>query len=134
MAKLHRTSRPPTGAFTPLRNTRLYGDRDTQIAGASLAARGTPNTDRAYVGSRKRSELRLEREQSAHVGNVQRAQTAMLQAQRAVRAAKEAGQDYRALAATARDARARYIALTGGTERRSVDVAQGAESNPVRAT
>jgi hypothetical protein len=131
MSKLYRNSAPPAGTFQPLRNTRLYGDRDTQIATASLAQRGTPNPDRAIMPSRKRSTLRAERDQRDHVAHLQKAQTAMLTAQRAVRAAKMAGasDDERAkLADVARKRRAEYLKLTGGVESRAVDVNTGASS------
>jgi hypothetical protein len=136
--KRHRTDEPPAGAFIDLRNVRLYGDADAQVAGAALAARGTPNPNRAMVRRgdptyRTRVELARAREQAGHAAGLQRAQVAMLEAQRAVRAAKAAGQDYKALAATARDARARYIALTGGMERREVAVAQASDANKVKA-
>lgn len=122
MAKLHRTSRAPAGAFEQVRNTRLYGSREEQIAGASLRARGCPSQDRAHAGTRNRHELRIEREQSGHVARLQRAQTAMFEAQRAVRAAKDARQDFKALAVVARARRAEYLALSGGTERHEVTV------------
>jgi hypothetical protein len=121
--KLYRTDAPPAGAFVPVRNRRLYGDREEQISGVALRARGCPNTDRAYVGSRKRAELRVERENRAVVERTQRAQTAMLEAQRAVRAAKQAGQDFADLATRARALRAEYLSLTGGVESHAVETA-----------
>lgn len=131
MSKLYRSSAPPAGAFEPLRNTRLYGDRDTQIETASLRQRGTPNTDRAYVGTRKRADLRAERAVSTHLAHLQAAQTAMLEAQRAVRAARQNGaskHEVRALAYTARTRRAEYLKLTGGVERRAVETAASSAS------
>lgn len=124
MSKLYRESRPPAGYGEPLRNVRLYGDHSEQVATAALRARGCPSPDRAYVPARTRAALRSERDQAAHLARVQRAQTAMLVAQRAVRDARRAGagaHELRALAFTARTARADYLRLTGGVERRSVD-------------
>jgi hypothetical protein len=115
MAKPHRTSAPPTGAHMDLRNMRLYGGREEQIAGAALSARGCPNPNRVLVTRPHRAHL-------------QRAQDAMLAAQRAVRAARLAGQDTAALAATARNRRAEYLKLTGGVERREVEATTGASS------
>lgn len=130
--KRHRTTLAPPGAFEQVRNTRLYGEREEQIAGASLRARGCPNPNRAVV-TRKRVELANEREQSAHLARLQRAQTAMLEAQRAVRAAKDAGQDFAPLAVQARALRAEYLKLSGGVERRTVDVAQASDANKIKA-
>jgi hypothetical protein len=110
-----------------LRNMRLYGGREEQIAGAALSARGCPNPNRVLV-TRPRAELRREHEQKAHRAHLQRAQDAMLAAQRAVRAARLAGQDTAALAATARNRRAEYLKLTGGVERREVEATTGASS------
>lgn len=123
MAKLYRTDAPPAGAFLPAQNPRLYGTRDEQISGAALRSRGCPNTDRAYVGTRPRRELRVERKNRSVIERTQKAQTAMLEAQRAVRAAKQAGEDFRALAGVARACRAEYLALTGGVERHAVESA-----------
>jgi hypothetical protein len=106
---------------------------DEQIATASLRARGCPNTDRAYVGSRKRDELARERDMSSHARNLQRAQDEMFAAQRAVREARAMGQATEDLATIARERRARYLKLSGGTERRVIDVNQGSDTNPVRA-
>jgi hypothetical protein len=131
--KRHRTYSPPPGALEPLRNVRLYGGRDEQAAGTALRSRGTPSPDRAYVPSRSRASLRQEAETSEHLRHLQAAQSAMLEAQRAVRAAREHGHDYVDLAARARSARARYLSLSGGLERRDVSVDQGSETSPVRA-
>lgn len=117
-----------------LRNVRLYGSHEEQVAGAALRSRGCPNPDRAAVYERRsRSELARASEAEAHARSLQRAQTAMLEAQRAVRRAKGLGLDYGALAAESRAARAAYLRLTGGLERRAVDVDQGSETSPVRA-
>lgn len=117
MSKLHRTSAPPAGYGVPLRNTRLYGDREEQISTAALRARGCPNPDRAVV-VKPRRVLRDERAERRARETLQRAQTAMLEAQRAVRAARLAGdEDERArLAVLARRARAEYLRLSGGVE------------------
>jgi hypothetical protein len=130
MSKLYRNSAPPAGTFQPLRNTRLYGDRDTQIATASLAQRGTPNPDRAIMPSRKRSTLRAERDQRDHRAHLQRAQDAMLHAQRMVRMHKRLGDDVQReiWADKSRKLRAEYLKLTGGVESRAVDVNTGASS------
>jgi hypothetical protein len=119
--KLYRTTQPPAGYDLPPRNVRLYGSKDEQIATAALRARGCPSPDRAYVPSRRRTELAAAREQEGHMRRLQRAQTAMLEAQRAVRRAKSLGQDYGHLARASRDARREYLRLTGGTERRAVE-------------
>lgn len=132
--KRHRTTLAPPGADIGLRNFRLYGSVDEQIAGAALRSRGCPNSDRAIVARRgSRSELARAVEQESHVRSLQRAQTAMLDAQRAVRRAKGMGLEYGQLAQDARIARAAYLALTGGVERRAVAVDQGSETSPVRA-
>lgn len=136
MAKLYRQSAAPAGADMQLRNPRLYGGRDEQIAGAALRARGCPNEDRGYVRSRPRAELRRERETAAFARSLQEAQSAMLAAQRAVKRARALGRpaaEIRGLAYEARTARAAYLRLTGGVERRAVDVNTGSETNPVRA-
>jgi hypothetical protein len=122
MAKLYRGSRAPAGADLPLRNTRLYGGRDEQIAGAALASRGTPNPDRGPGGTYvPRAVLAQSREVASHAARLQRAQTAMFVAQRAVRDARSLGHDTAALVVVARERRAAYLYLTGGVERRSVD-------------
>lgn len=133
MAKLHRTSRAPDGAFDPLRNTRLYGDRDTQTEGTALRSRGCPNPDRAYAGTRSRADLRAEREDAGRRTRLQRVQTRMLDAQRAVRTAKQMGQPYGHLATAARAARAEYLHLMGGLEHRTVTVAESSTSNKIKA-
>lgn len=134
--KRYRTTTPPPGAMMNLRNVRLYGSREEQVAGASLRARGCPSPDRAPVpraAAPRRSELTRAVETEAHVRSLQRAQVAMLEAQRAVRRAKSLGQPYDTLARESRSARAAYLALTGGLERRTVAVDQGSETSPVRA-
>lgn len=131
MSKLYRTSRAPAGADLPMRNARLYGDREEQIATASLRARGCPNPDNAYVPARRRSVIAIEREVTAHARKLQAAQNSMLSAQRAVREAKRFGRDTSALAAIARDARKAYLNLNGGTERRVVAPASSADGTKV---
>lgn len=127
MAKSHRTNAPPPGADLKLRNTRLYGGMDEQIATAALRARGCPNPNRTIV-TRKRADLVRERDMSSHTRHLQRAQDEMLSAQRAVRAARLTGQPTADLAQEARIARARYLKLNGGVERREVEVAVSASS------
>jgi len=130
--KFHRTDMPPRGAFDPLRNTRLYGGRDDQIAGAALASRGQPNPN--YAPARKsRTELIAQREGQAHRAHLQAAQDRMLAAQDRVRMAKRLGRDYAALAQEARAARAAYIALNGGLESRTVEVNLGSDANKIKA-
>jgi hypothetical protein len=131
MSKLYRTSRAPAGAELPLRNTRLYGGKDEQIATAALRARGCPSPDRAYVPARSRQSLAAQLEREAHARRLQSAQTRMLTAQRAVREAKIYGRPTAELAAQARDARAAYLRLTGGTDRRTVDASTGADGTKV---
>lgn len=132
MAKFNRTSRPPEGAHTPTRNTRLYGSRDEQIAGASLRSKGQPDP-RYQTVTRKRSELVVEHETRTHRENLQRAQVAMLQAQDRVRAAKRDGEPYAELGQKARSARSAYLTLLGGVESRTVEVAQASDANKVKA-
>lgn len=110
------------------RNPRLYGGREEQIAGASLRARGCPSTDRAPAPTRRRSELRAERESAATLARIQRVQVEMLTAQRAVQHAKRFGLDKAPHVAAARKARAEYLRLTGGLESRTVEVAALSES------
>jgi hypothetical protein len=116
------------------RNVRLYGDRDEQIAGASLRARGCPSTDRAYVKPLPRKALAAQRDSAAHTSHLQRAQTAMLEAQREVRRLKSCGLPYGDAATRARAARAEYLKLTGGVERRTVEVAASSESGLVKVS
>jgi hypothetical protein len=123
-----RNSTPPPGYGQAPRNPRLYGDRDTQVEGFALRSRGTPNPDRAIVKARPRRVLALERETAAHRAHLQKAQTRMLEAQREVRRLKSCGQPYADAATLARSARADYLKLTGGTERREVAVAELSES------
>src|SRR4051795_7153344 len=131
MSKLYRTSRAPAGADLPKRNTRLYGNRDEQIAGASLRSRGCPNPDRAYVPSTARKTLVAKREAQSYASKLQHAQTRMLTAQRAVRRAKGLGLETGALAAEARNARSEYLKLTGGTDRRVVEPSSGSDGTKV---
>lgn len=134
MAKLYRKSGAPAGALLELRNTRLYGDREEQVSGAALRARGCPSPDRAYVPAKSREALRRERETEAHARRLQAAQTAMFEAQRLVRGARAAGlsnSDRMALADSARRARAAYLRLTGGVERKIVAPETGAEGTKV---
>jgi hypothetical protein len=126
--KRHRTTQPPPGYDLPARNPRLYGTLAEQISGAALASRGTPNPDRAIVKARPRKVLALERETAAHRAHLQRAQDRMLSAQREVRRLKSCGQPYSDAATEARAARAEYLKLTGGVERREVQVAETSES------
>jgi hypothetical protein len=130
--KRHRTTQPPPGYDLPARNPRLYGTLAEQISGAALASRGTPNTDRAYVKPAPRKVLRLQREAAAHTAHLQRAQDRMLTAQREVRRLKSCGQPFADAATEARAARAEYLKLTGGVERREVEVAATSESGMVR--
>lgn len=118
MAKLYRTSAPPPGEGERLRNTRLYGGRDEQIATAALRSRGCPNPDRAVV-VKPRKQLRAERSSQSELVAKQAAQVAMLTAQRAVRDARAMGasrSEREALARVARIARREYLRLTGGVE------------------
>lgn len=123
-----RNSTPPPGFGQALKNTRLYGDRDEQVSGTALRSRGTPNPDRAIVPCRPRKVLRIERETAAHRAHLQAAQDQMLAAQREVRRLKACGLPYAAAAADARYLRAEYLKLTGGVERREVQVAETSES------
>jgi hypothetical protein len=123
-----RNSTPPPGYGQAIRNTRLYGDRDEQVSGTALRSRGTPNPDRALVKARPRKVLRVERETAAHRSHLQRAQDRMLTAQREVRRLKSCGQPFADAASEARAARAEYLKLTGGVERREVQVAETSES------
>jgi len=130
--KFHRTHRAPAGAHIPLRNTRLYGDRDEQVAGEALRSKGQPDP-RYQTLTRPRAELRRERDERAHRAHLQAAQVRMLSAQDAVRAAKRAGKDFSALAQEARSTRAAYLSLTGGVERKSVEASTGSETSKVKA-
>lgn len=131
MSKLYRSSRAPAGADMPMLNTRLYGDRDEQIATASLRSRGCPNPDRAYAPAAPRKAIAAKREAASYASKLQHAQTRMLTAQRAVRRAKGLGLDTHALAAEARSARAEYLKLTGGTDRRVIEPSSGADGTKV---
>lgn len=131
--KRHRTDAAPPGALMQLRNTRLYGTREEQVSGRALSSRGTPNQDRAYVKPRPRRVLQAERAVAAHRRHLQAAQDAMLAAQAATRSAKLAGLPYAELAAVARAARAEYVKLTGGTERREVALAESSDANKIKA-
>jgi hypothetical protein len=124
VSKLYRSSVPPAGFDLPVRNVRLYGSHDEQVATAALRSRGCPSPDRAYVPARSRQSLAAQRDREAHARRLQRAQVAMLEAQRAVKRARTSGRpaaEVRALAFAAREARAAYLRLTGGVERRTVD-------------
>lgn len=132
--KRYKTTAPPPGFALLPRNTRLYGGLDEQVAGAALRARGCPSPDNAYVPARPRAELRVERETAAHRARLQRAQDAMLSAQREVRRLKSHGQPFADAATLARAARAEYLNLNGGTERRTVELAQASDANKVKAS
>lgn len=124
MPKLYRNSTPPAGFDLPARNVRLYGSHEEQVSTAALRARGCPSPDRAYVPARSRQALAAQRDREAHARRLQRAQTAMFEAQRAVKRARTSGRpatEVRALAYVAREARAAYLRLTGGVERRTVE-------------
>lgn len=132
MAKFNRTGRAPAGAHEPLRNVRLYGGRDEQIEGLALRSKGQPDP-RYRVLTRKRADLVRESEERSHRAHQQRAQVRMLQAQDAVREARRYGRPYAALAQEARAARAAYLKLTDGVERRTVEVDMGSDANKVKA-
>lgn len=132
MAKFHRTTRPPAGAGMKVRNTRLYGGYEEQVSGEALRSKGQPDP-RYGVITKPRADLRREREQATHKARLQAAKVRMLSAQDAVRHAKKFGFPYGDLAQEARAARAAYLALSGGTDRKTVDVSLGSETSKVRA-
>lgn len=121
--KLYRKSDAPTGALMEVRNVRLYGSQEEQVSGAALRSRGCPSPDRAYVPAKTRQALERERATQDHARRLQRAQTAMLEAQRLVRGSRAtnlAPDDRARLADDARRKRAEYLRLTGGVERRTI--------------
>jgi len=134
MPRLHRESAPPPGAMLSTRNTRLYGTRDDQIAGAAEYARGCPSPDRAIVRTSTRSAMRAARTPveslladctpPQHQRNEQVARHNMEVAQRAVRDARERGDEPARIAAAkrARELRAAWLKLTGGVERIQFDI------------
>lgn len=131
MPKLYRTSTAPAGALLELRNVRLYGNHEEQVATAALRARGCPSPDRAYVPARSRQALANERDREMHARRLQNAQNAMHSAQRAVREARRFGRPTAELADVARGARAAYLRLTGGVERKTVNASTGADGTKV---
>lgn len=125
-----------------MRNVRLYGSADEQIAGSALRSRGCPNPDRAAVykprtSSGKGTPVSRPAEASsprAFARRVDRARSRMEEAQLVVRHARETGLDPTAAAGAARAARSEYLALVGGMpERRSLDLAQASDANKVKA-
>jgi hypothetical protein len=141
MAKRSRTYAPPPGALAPLRNTRLYGGRDEQVEGNALRSRGCPNPDRAavYTARPKRpvktaSPVAAPSSPRAFARKVEKARMAMEEAQRAVKLARERGQDTTAAAQMARTRRAAYLALAGGMPvGRPIELAQASDANKVKA-
>lgn len=104
----------------------------------ALASRGTPNPDFAIVRTRSTSTAKPRRvkpkvEVIDFDAKLSQCMVAMLAAQAEVKLAKSEGRPYANLAATARKCRAEYLTLTGGVERRSIDVDQGSTVNPLIA-
>lgn len=100
----------------------------------ALRSRGCPNPDNAPVRSRPVAVLRAEREVKAYKRQEYEARMRMHKAQDLVRELKGAGKPYADEAKASREARHAWLSLTGGTVRKTVDVDQGASSNPVKAT
>jgi hypothetical protein len=147
MAKLHRESRAPDGAFIdnpsfpawdrPI-NRRLYGSREEQIQGAALRARGCPTPKPAddKVSRRRRQVAPVAVPARAPMPDAFRAENLRREWESTVaevRRLKADGQPYRATADRARELRTRLVALNGGVARREIAVAQSSESNPVKA-
>jgi hypothetical protein len=141
--KRHRTYAPPPGALIELRNRRLYGDRDEQIAGMALRSRGItgrpmadPDRPRDVSDRPVPRGPRTERTDSprAFARRVDKARVSMEEAQRAVKLARERGQDTTAAAQMARTRRAAYLALAGGMPvGRPIELAQASDANKVKA-
>lgn len=93
-----------------------------------------PEADRRPGGRRaERARLRAKQDQDSSNRRHDRARSEMYAAQDLVRLLKAQGKDFRASASTARGLRAEYLRITGGVESRSLEVSQGASSNPVKA-
>lgn len=146
MPKFHRSSAAPPGALIETRNPRLYGSRDEQIEAFAERSRGCPDPERAVIYTRRRRTRPSERttrpaqaavdctpREHARKRELLEHNFAALSAQ--VQAARAAGDEERraALAARARALRAELLKLTGGVERREVEVDQGSAVNPMVA-
>lgn len=141
--KRHRTYAPPPGALVQMRNMRLYGSADEQIAGLALRSRGItgrpmadPDRPRDVSAQtiRRGARTAIADTPRAFARRVDRARSRMEEAQLAVRHARETGVDPTAAAGAARLARSEYLALVGGMpERREIDLAQASDANKVKA-
>jgi hypothetical protein len=145
--KRHRTSAPPPGALTELRNPRLYGGRDEQIAGLALRSRSitgrpAPDPDRprdvsATVAPRVRGP-RTEPADTprAHARRVGKAYAAMVEAQAVVTDARMRGDESARLAAAeiARELRSAYLAMTGEAPMaRALELASASDACRIKA-
>lgn len=148
MSKFHRSERPPA----PLRERRrdvltdtrgVLRDEDFRLIGTDVPARGTPLPDYAIDRRRRpRSSYRaptvnpnVDCTPREHAEHVRIAQHNFDVCVTQVSAARERGDESERLkwAELARERRATLLALTGGTERRAVDVDQGSAVNPMVA-
>lgn len=124
-----------------MRESRAPGHND-------LRSRGVPDPDRAIVRTRRRSNASGGRSNApatprevalsprAYKRRVEKVYQAMLDAQAAVKRARECGdEDARAqFAIVARERRAAWLTISGEMpEGRVIDVNLGSETNPVRA-
>lgn len=138
--KFFRESRMPPGTGMKIRNTRLYGSPDEQIEGYAERARGCPDPESAVI-YRKRRRARpvqnapreVAQTPAAHKRHVEIAEHNMIVAQAAVQRARADGKPTAELAAHARELRAKWLDITGGLERREVEVDQGSAVNPMVA-
>lgn len=146
MPKFHRSTSPPPGALRDVRNQRLYGSPDEQIEAFAERARGCPDPDRATVYTRRRRTSRAKSEApvygratdttpAQHARNVAMLERNMAAIANAVRIARECGNEAQraAMATRARELRAEWLKLTGGLERRVIEVDQGSAVNPMVA-
>lgn len=145
--KRHRTSAPPPGALVELRNRRLYGSRDEQIAGLALRSRsitGRPMADpdsprdvsATVAPSVRGPRTALADSPRAHARRVAKAYAAMVEAQAVVTDARMRGdEDARAQAAIlARELRAAYLRLSGAEPApRALELPAASDACRVRA-